>query len=155
MYESIWDLATAIALILLDRKYKLGHGRVFALYLVIYGLGRSWIEALRIDPAHHFFGLRLNDWTSVIIVLAGVLGFLISARCGPGRETSLLRKPIPDVDDAAPTESSADAISAPLKRTASGSTSVRVSMTTDPPAARTLTADGDQVAADSHDGSGP
>ena len=92
LYESIWDIGTAIALILLDRKYKLGHGRVFALYLVIYGLGRSWIEALRIDPAHHFFGLRLNDWTSVLIVLAGVVGFLVSARRHPGREAILVRR---------------------------------------------------------------
>ena len=110
LYESIWDLGTALALILLDRKYKLGHGRVFALYLVIYGLGRSWIEALRIDPAHHFYGLRLNDWTSIVIVVSGVLGFLISAKLRPGRETSLLRKPpSPDVDGDAPIATATDA----------------------------------------------
>jgi len=91
LYESIWDIGTAIALILLDRKYKLGHGRVFALYLVIYGVGRGWVEALRIDPAHHFYGLRLNDWTSIAIVLAGVIGYLVSARRHPGREVVLVR----------------------------------------------------------------
>jgi prolipoprotein diacylglyceryl transferase len=91
LYESIWDISTAVILILLDRRYKLGHGRVFALYLVIYGLGRSWIEALRIDPAHHFFGLRLNDWTSIIIVVAGVIGFIVSSRRHPGREVSFVR----------------------------------------------------------------
>jgi hypothetical protein len=91
LYESIWDIGTAIALILLDRKYKLGHGRVFALYLVIYGIGRSWIEALRIDPAHHFYGLRLNDWTSIAIVVAGVIAYLVSARLHPGREVVLVR----------------------------------------------------------------
>jgi prolipoprotein diacylglyceryl transferase len=96
LYESIWDIGTAIALILLDRRYKLGHGRVFALYLVIYGLGRSWIEALRIDPAHHFFGLRLNDWTSIAIVVAGVIGYLVSARRHPGREVVLVRRAATD-----------------------------------------------------------
>jgi prolipoprotein diacylglyceryl transferase len=107
LYESIWDIGTAIALVVLDRKYRLGHGRVFALYLVLYGLGRSWIEALRIDPAHHFYGLRLNDWTSIIIVVAGVLGYLVSARFRPGREVVLVRhgtapaEPTPAVDDAA------------------------------------------------------
>ncbi len=95
LYESIWDIGTAIALILLDRKYKLGHGRVFALYLVIYGIGRGWIEALRIDPAHHFYGLRLNDWTSIAIVLAGVIGYLVSARLRPGREVVLVRAGVP------------------------------------------------------------
>jgi len=91
LYESIWDAGTAIALILLDRKYKLGHGRVFALYMVFYGVGRGWVEALRIDPAHHFYGLRLNDWTSIAIVLAGVIGYLVSARRHPGREVVLVR----------------------------------------------------------------
>jgi prolipoprotein diacylglyceryl transferase len=91
LYESIWDIATAVILVLLDRRYKLGHGRVFAAYLIIYGLGRSWIEALRIDPAHHFFGLRLNDWTSILIVVAGVVGFVVSSRRHPGRETTFLR----------------------------------------------------------------
>jgi len=91
LYESIWVLSTAVILILLDRRYKLGHGRVFALYLVIYGLGRSWIEALRIDPAHHFFGLRLNDWTSIIIVVAGVVGYIVATRRHPGRDVVLLR----------------------------------------------------------------
>ena len=103
LYESIWDVGTAIALILLDRKYKLGHGRVFALYLVIYGLGRSWIEALRIDPAHHFYGLRLNDWTSIAIVLAGVIGYLVSARRRPGREVVLVRGGTP-IEGAVPVE---------------------------------------------------
>jgi phosphatidylglycerol---prolipoprotein diacylglyceryl transferase len=115
LYESIWDLGTALALILLDRKYKLGHGRVFALYLVIYGLGRSWIEALRIDPAHKFYGLRLNDWTSIVIVVIGILGFLISAKLRPGRETSLLRKPPPpDVDSDASIATSTDATTEPI-----------------------------------------
>jgi len=115
LYESIWDLGTALALILLDRKYKLGHGRVFALYLVIYGLGRSWIEALRIDPAHRFYGLRLNDWTSIIIVVAGVVGFLISAKLRPGRETSLLRKPPPSVDIDASIDPTADSNTASIE----------------------------------------
>ena len=115
LYESIWDLSTALALILLDRKYKLGHGRVFALYLVIYGLGRSWIEALRIDPAHRFYGLRLNDWTSIIIVVAGVLGFLISAKLRPGRETSLLRKPPASFDIDASIDPTADSNTASIE----------------------------------------
>lgn len=122
LYESIWDIGTAIALILLDRKYKLGHGRVFALYLVIYGLGRSWVEALRIDPAHHFYGLRLNDWTSIAIVLAGVIGYLVSARLHPGRETVLVRGGVPaetSTDSAvdSPTDAAVEAPAADVPAT--------------------------------------
>jgi prolipoprotein diacylglyceryl transferase len=86
LYESLWDLGTAGVLLWADRRFKLGHGRVFALYLVVYGIGRGWIEALRIDPAHHFFGLRLNDWTSIVIVIAGAIAFVVSSRRHPGRE---------------------------------------------------------------------
>jgi hypothetical protein len=40
-----------------------------------YTAGRGWVEALRVDHANHFLGLRLNDWTSLVIFLAAV-GFL-------------------------------------------------------------------------------
>jgi hypothetical protein len=60
---------------------------------------------LRIDPAHHFFGLRLNDWTSIVIVVAGVVGYIVSARRRPGRDVVLVRTPAveatPGLDSAA------------------------------------------------------
>ncbi len=86
LYESMWDVGTAAVLVWADRRYSLGHGRVFALYMVAYGAGRGWIEALRIDPTHHLFGLRLNDWMSIVVFLAGSIGFAFSRRRHPGRE---------------------------------------------------------------------
>jgi prolipoprotein diacylglyceryl transferase len=108
LYESIWDLGTAALLIAADRRYKLGHGRVFALYLIVYGMGRGWIEALRIDSAHHILGLRLNDWTSIAIVIAGFIGFIVSARRHPGREVSLLRAEAIPASEAEPAISNGD-----------------------------------------------
>jgi prolipoprotein diacylglyceryl transferase len=75
LYESIWDIGVAILVYLVDRKYKLGKGRAFALYVMAYTVGRFWIEALRVDTAHHFLGLRLNDWTSIIVFLGALLYF--------------------------------------------------------------------------------
>ena len=101
LYEAVWDVGIAIALIWADRRFKLGHGRVFALYVVLYTAGRVWIEALRIDPANHILGLRLNVWTSVVLFLGGVLYLVISARRRPGRETDVRRDtPAPEVSDA-------------------------------------------------------
>jgi prolipoprotein diacylglyceryl transferase len=91
LYESIWDVGAFGLLIWADRRWKLGHGRVFALYMVIYAAGRSWVEYLRIDAATHFLGLRLNDWTSLVTALAGLTYFIISARLRPGRETEVMR----------------------------------------------------------------
>jgi prolipoprotein diacylglyceryltransferase len=76
LYESLWDIAIGVGLILLDRKLRLGRGNVFALYVMGYTAGRGWIEALRTDHANHFLGLRLNDWTSIVVFLGGLAWFL-------------------------------------------------------------------------------
>lgn len=97
LYESAWMVGVALVLIWADRRFQMGHGRVFALYVALYCAGRLWIELLRIDTANHVLGLRLNVWTALLVGL-GALGYLIvSARLRPGRETTLARpgKPAP------------------------------------------------------------
>jgi prolipoprotein diacylglyceryl transferase len=93
LYESIWDVGVAGVVILLDRRWKLGHGRAFALYVLLYTVGRFWIEAMRSDPANTILGLRLNLWTSVIVGLGALAYLVVSARLRPGRET-LDRRPV-------------------------------------------------------------
>ncbi|MGJ6966438.1 prolipoprotein diacylglyceryl transferase [Streptosporangium sp. G11] len=75
LYESIWDLGLALVLIWLGRKFVLRHGRLFALYVAGYTVGRFWIEDLRVDTAHHIFGLRLNQWTSIILFIGAMAYF--------------------------------------------------------------------------------
>jgi prolipoprotein diacylglyceryl transferase len=87
LYELIWDVGVAVLVIWADRRFRLGHGRAFALYVAAYTVGRAWIEALRIDDAHHLLGLRLNDWTSLLVFLGAVAYFGLSARARSGRET--------------------------------------------------------------------
>ncbi len=70
-----------------DRRFKLGHGRAFALYVAAYCVGRGWIEYMRVDEAHHVLGLRLNVWTSIVVFVAAVVYFVLSAKLRPGRET--------------------------------------------------------------------
>ncbi len=72
LYESLWNIAVAVLLLWVDRRFTLGRGKLFALYVAAYTLGRGAIEALRVDHANHFLGLRLNDWTSLIVFLAAV-----------------------------------------------------------------------------------
>jgi prolipoprotein diacylglyceryl transferase len=87
LYELVWDVGVAALVIWADRRFRLGHGRAFALYVAAYTVGRGWIESLRVDPAHSFLGLRLNDWTSLLVFLGAVVYFVVSARLRPGRET--------------------------------------------------------------------
>jgi prolipoprotein diacylglyceryl transferase len=94
LYECLWDLGVAGLVIWADRRFRLGHGRAFALYVAAYCAGRGWIEYLRIDPveADDVFGLRLNVWTSIVLFLASVGYFLWSARKHPGREAEVVRE---------------------------------------------------------------
>ena len=78
LYESLWNLVLCGVLLWVQRRFKLAAGRLFAVYLVGYGVGRFWIEGLRIDPAHTFGGLRLNQWVALAAVLTGAIYLLVT-----------------------------------------------------------------------------
>ncbi|MFF2011275.1 prolipoprotein diacylglyceryl transferase [Streptomyces sp. NPDC058195] len=86
LYESLWCVGVAVLVIWADRRFKLGHGRAFALYVAAYCAGRAWTEYLRVDEAHHVLGLRLNVWTALIVFVLAVVYIVISAKVRPGRE---------------------------------------------------------------------
>ncbi|MFG2770229.1 prolipoprotein diacylglyceryl transferase [Streptomyces sp. NPDC048350] len=86
LYESLWCIGVALLVIWADRRFKLGHGRAFALYVAAYCAGRGWIEYMRVDEAHHILGLRLNVWTAIVVFVLAVAYIVISARLRPGRE---------------------------------------------------------------------
>ena len=50
LYESLWNFGLFGVLLLIDRRLRLGPGRLLAVYVMGYGLGRLWVEGLRIDP---------------------------------------------------------------------------------------------------------
>jgi prolipoprotein diacylglyceryl transferase len=89
LYESIWDVGVALVVIWADRRWRLSGGRAFALYLALYAIGRSWVEALRVDDATRFFGMRLNDYV-MAVVLAGSVAYLVARRHTP-REQDVQR----------------------------------------------------------------
>jgi prolipoprotein diacylglyceryl transferase len=86
LYESLWCVGVALLVIWADRRFRLGHGRAFALYVAGYCAGRFWIEYMRVDEAHHILGLRLNNWTALLVFLLAVLYIVLSVRKRPGRE---------------------------------------------------------------------
>ncbi|MER5930519.1 prolipoprotein diacylglyceryl transferase [Streptomyces sp. NPDC002054] len=86
LYESLWCIGVALLVIWADRRFRLGHGRAFALYVAAYCVGRGWIEYMRVDDAHHILGLRLNVWTSIVVFVLAVTYFVLSAKLRPGRE---------------------------------------------------------------------
>ncbi len=113
LYESLWAVAVALVLIWADRRFRMGHGRVFALYVALYTAGRTWIELLRIDdggvvdgPAREIFGLRINAWVSMLLFVAAVVYIVVSARRRPGREEVVRPE---EAEEAAPLDPEAEA----------------------------------------------
>ncbi len=76
LYELLWNLLIFALLILIDRRFRLAQGSIFALYVAGYTLGRFWIELMRDDSATMILGQRVNTWVSAIVFLAAVAVFL-------------------------------------------------------------------------------
>jgi prolipoprotein diacylglyceryl transferase len=107
LYELLWDLALFVVLIYLDRRFTLGHGRLFATYVAGYCIGRFWVELLRDDTATHIAGIRINSFTSTFVLIGAVV-YLILAPKGredpatlSGSAAELLEPDSVDADDAA------------------------------------------------------
>jgi phosphatidylglycerol---prolipoprotein diacylglyceryl transferase len=95
LYELIWNLLGVVALLLVERRWRIRPPGLFALYVAIYCFGRFWIEQLRVDPAHEFAGMRLNVWVAAVGFVVSVAFFVWWQRRGrrsPG-ETARERRP--------------------------------------------------------------
>lgn len=75
LYEAIWSSLIALLLIAITSKLASHPGRIFALYVALYSLGRLFIEQLRIDTANEILGFRLNTWTSIVIAALALVLF--------------------------------------------------------------------------------
>ena len=82
LYEMLWNLLICAVLLWVDRRFRMDRGRLFALYVVGYTLGRFWIELMRSDAATLILGLRVNTIVSAVVLLAGVAYLVITRRRG-------------------------------------------------------------------------
>ena len=86
LYELLWNLVIVLLLVYVDRTFRIGHGRLFALYVAGYCAGRFWIELMRSDEATHVLGLRVNVLVSALVFLCAALYVVMANK---GRETGL------------------------------------------------------------------
>jgi hypothetical protein len=107
LYESLWCIGVAILVIWAERRFKLTYGRAFALYVAAYTVGRAWIEWLRVDTAHHILGLRLNDWTCLVVFI-GAVAYMYVTRDkvldGPIQVDPTVTPAVPAIPEAAASE---------------------------------------------------
>jgi prolipoprotein diacylglyceryl transferase len=81
LYEALWNLALAVVLVIVGRRLMTSRpGRLMALYVGGYGLGRFWVEGLRIDPTKSGGGLRLNQWIAIAMIVGCAIYLLIDMR---------------------------------------------------------------------------
>ena len=89
LYESLWNLALAALLVfVIEPRARLRPGRLFVVYVGGYGLGRLWVESLRIDPANRILGWRINEWVSLLAVVGAAAILLLDSRRSPEAEPS-------------------------------------------------------------------
>ena len=93
LYESLWNLGLVAVIIALGRRGRLRRGSLIFVYAIGAGIGRGWIELLRIDTAERYIGLSRNNWVAAAVLLLGVVGLVWWQRRGAG-------------DDDAPVEAS-------------------------------------------------
>ncbi|CAM4068864.1 Prolipoprotein diacylglyceryl transferase [Mycobacterium basiliense] len=83
LYELIWNVLVFAVLIYLDRRFAIGHGRLFGLYVAFYCVGRFCVELLRDDAATHIAGIRINSFTSTFVFIGAVVYVMLAPK---GRE---------------------------------------------------------------------
>jgi prolipoprotein diacylglyceryl transferase len=109
LYEMIWNVVGIVFLLTMERQYRfvkktvlgltlpvpvgdavprLQWGKVWALYMIWYGVGRAWFESIRVDPSEVFFGIRTNVWGAIAAILLGIILFIVQTRRHPGLEPS-------------------------------------------------------------------
>ncbi len=84
LYELLWNVLVVVLLVYVDKRFRIGHGRLFALYVAGYCFGRFFIELMRADEATKIAGIRINSFTSAVVFLAAIAYFVFATK---GRET--------------------------------------------------------------------
>lgn len=108
LYEMIWNVVGIVFLLAMERKWhlvkrtffgvtvpffpagdatpRLQWGKVWALYMIWYGVGRTWFESIRVDPSEVFLGIRSNVWGAFAAIALGIVLYVVQARRHPGEE---------------------------------------------------------------------
>jgi prolipoprotein diacylglyceryl transferase len=101
LYESLWLLGLVAVLLWIDKYHDPGPGRLMGIYVLGYGIGRFWIEGLRIDRANEFAGLRVNQWVSLAAIVGSIVYLWLTRHRTewPARPSDTADEPVDDPAD--------------------------------------------------------
>ena len=71
LYESLWNILVFVLLLIL-RKYPVRRGEIFLSYVILYSIGRAFIETMRTDSLY-VFGLRTAVLLSLVLILVSIV----------------------------------------------------------------------------------
>lgn len=92
LYESLWNLAVLLVLLVISRRKRFD-GQVFLTYLLGYGCGRVWIEGLRTDQLLlPVVGLPVSQVLSGCLVAVSLILLVIGFRKAGRKKGSGKRK---------------------------------------------------------------
>ena len=97
LYEILWNLAGFFLILLvttrfnkISRRFERANfwqwGKVLGLYLVWYGIGRTWFESIRLDPSETVFGIRSNVWAALGAIVLGLVIIYVQTKRHTGIE---------------------------------------------------------------------
>jgi phosphatidylglycerol---prolipoprotein diacylglyceryl transferase len=116
LYESLWDVAVGLGVIWAARRFLLTGDRMLALYAGLYAAGGAAIQALRVDFAHDFLALRVDQWVLIAVVL-GAVGYLVFTGSRPAAGFAA---PAPRADPESNLQKTDVSSGSGVSRTASG-----------------------------------
>jgi len=92
LYEIVWNLLGVMIILLVERRFNLRWGKALGLYLIIYGMGRTWFESFRLDPTEfELGGFKINMLIATLVAAAGMVLFIVQSRRHPDPETDPTR----------------------------------------------------------------
>ncbi|WP_431030569.1 prolipoprotein diacylglyceryl transferase [Plantibacter sp. RU18] len=88
LYEILWNLLGVAVILWIGHRFNPQWGRLFGVYLIWYGAGRTVWETIRIDPSEYLFGIRANVWAAILAIVVGIAIIVIQSRRHAGGEPS-------------------------------------------------------------------
>ncbi|MFT4231716.1 MAG: prolipoprotein diacylglyceryl transferase [Leucobacter sp.] len=89
LYEALWNVLGVFVLLAIERRLRPRWGTFFAMYLVWYGIGRTFIESLRVDPSLLFLGIRTNVLAALLAIVLGIVVYFVQRSRHVGVEASV------------------------------------------------------------------
>ena len=91
LYEIVWNLLGIAVLLLIERRWRPRWGKFFGMYLIWYGVGRFFIEGLRVDPSLTILWWKTNQFAALLAIVLGLVIILVQRRRHVGLERSIYR----------------------------------------------------------------